>query len=132
VGVDVAQGEFHMLIDFIIDSIRSVLLEDADAISRHRSSCHLPRPGHSFHSFRSRGGDNDATEQHGRQIAFKPNYSRFRSYGRIAGMSEVVATFCMTDGWHERADPAAQATNSPLGDLSQEGFEFAERHLDRI
>src|SRR5262249_48014027 len=73
VGVDVAQGEFHMLIDFIIDSIRSVLLEDADAISRHRSSCHLPRPGHSFHSFRSRDGDNDATEQHGRQIAFKPN-----------------------------------------------------------
>jgi len=47
-------------------------------------------------------------------------------------MSEVVATFCTTDGWHERADPAAQATNSPLGDLSQEGFEFAERHLDRI
>jgi len=73
VGVDVAQGDFHMLIDFIIDSIRSVLLEDADVISRHRSSCHLPRPGHSFHSFRSRDGDNDATEQHGRQIAFKPN-----------------------------------------------------------
>ena len=47
-------------------------------------------------------------------------------------MSEVVATFCTTDGGHERADPAAQATNSPLGDLSQEGFEFAERHLDRI
>src|SRR5262249_376616 len=47
-------------------------------------------------------------------------------------MSEVVATFCTTDGWRERADPAAQATNSPLGDLSQEGFEFAERHLDRI
>ena len=37
VGVDVAQGAFHMLIDFIIDSIRSVLLEDADVISRHRS-----------------------------------------------------------------------------------------------
>src|SRR5262245_2577250 len=73
VGVDVAQGDFHMLIDFIIDSIRSVLLEDADVISRYRSSCHLPRPGHSFHSFRSRDGDNDATEQHGRQIAFKPN-----------------------------------------------------------
>jgi len=89
VGVDVAQGDFHMLIDFIIDSIRGVLLEDADVISRHlyrgvlledadvisrhRSSCHLPRPGHSFHSFRSRDGDNDATEQRGRQIAFKPN-----------------------------------------------------------
>jgi hypothetical protein len=43
-------------------------------------------------------------------------------------MSEVVATFCTTDSWHERADPAAQATNS----LSQAGFEFAERHLDRI
>ena len=40
-------------------------------------------------------------------------------------MSEVVATFRTTDGWHERADPAAQATNSPLGDLSQEGFELA-------
>ena len=74
VDVDVAQGDFHMLIDFIIDSIRGVLLEDADVISRHRSSCHLPRPGHSFHSFRrSRDGDNDATEQRGRQIAFKPN-----------------------------------------------------------
>src|SRR5262249_25888180 len=36
VGVDVAQGDFHMLIDFIIDSIRGVLLEDADVISRHR------------------------------------------------------------------------------------------------
>ena len=64
VGVDVAQGDFHMLIDFIIDSIRGVLLEDADVISRHlyrgvlledadvisrhRSSCHLPRPGIRF------------------------------------------------------------------------------------
>ena len=100
VGVDVAQGDFHMLIDFIIDSIRGVLLEDADVISRHlyrgvlledadvisrhRSSCHLPRPGHSFHSFRrSRDGDNDAMEQHGRQIA-----SRISSF-RIASICDA-------------------------------------------
>src|SRR5919197_388189 len=47
-------------------------------------------------------------------------------------MSEVIATFGATDGWHERADLAAQTTNSSLGDPSQKCFEFAERHLDRV
>jgi|GraSoi2013_115cm_1033766.scaffolds.fasta_scaffold513725_2 tripartite-type tricarboxylate transporter receptor subunit TctC len=32
----------------------------------------------------------------------------------IAGMSEVVATLRATEGWHERANPPAQTTNSPL------------------
>src|SRR5262245_8609263 len=35
------------------------------------------------------------------------NYSRFRPCGRIAGMSEVIAAFCATEGWHERANPPA-------------------------
>ena len=43
---------------------------------------------------------------------------RFRSYGYIAGMSEVVAAFRATDSSHERADPAAQTTNCSLRDLS--------------
>jgi hypothetical protein len=47
-------------------------------------------------------------------------------------MSEVITTFRATEGWQERADPPAQTTNSPLGDLSQKCFELAERHLDRI
>lgn len=47
-------------------------------------------------------------------------------------MSEVVATLRTTEGWHERADPAAQTTNSSLRDLAQECFESTERHLDRV
>ena len=47
-------------------------------------------------------------------------------------MSEVVATFRATEGWHERADPAAQTTNSPLRDLAQECFKCTERHFDRV
>jgi hypothetical protein len=47
-------------------------------------------------------------------------------------MPEVIAAFCATEGWHERANPPAQTTNSSLRDLSQKCFEFAERHLDRV
>jgi hypothetical protein len=47
-------------------------------------------------------------------------------------MSEVIATFRATDSWNERADPAAETTNCSLRDLSQKGFELAERHLDRV
>src|SRR5262245_61665794 len=47
-------------------------------------------------------------------------------------MPEVIATFSAADGWYERADPLAQTTNSPLGELSKKGFDFAERHLNRV
>src|SRR5215471_18604436 len=47
-------------------------------------------------------------------------------------MSEVIATFLATDGWHERTYPTAKTTDSSLCDLSQKCFEFAERHLDRV
>src|SRR5262244_251297 len=33
------------------------------------------------------------------QMIAKLSYSRFRSCGRIAGMSEVIAAFCATEGW---------------------------------
>ena len=47
-------------------------------------------------------------------------------------MPEVIATFGAADGWHERADPLAQTMNIPLGELSNKGFDFAERHLNRV
>src|SRR5262249_46059807 len=58
--------------------------------------------------------------------------SRFRSYGHIAGMSEVIATFRAANGGYERTDPSTQTTNSSLRDFSQKCFEFAERHLDWV
>jgi hypothetical protein len=47
-------------------------------------------------------------------------------------MPEVIATFGASDGWHERADPLAQTTNGPLRELSKKGFDFAERHFNRV
>jgi hypothetical protein len=47
-------------------------------------------------------------------------------------MAEVIAAFGAADGWHERADPLAQTTNGPLRELLKKGFDFAERHLNRV
>lgn len=47
-------------------------------------------------------------------------------------MSEVIAAFHPTNGWHEQADPTTETTNCSFRDFSQKGFELAERHLDRI
>lgn len=47
-------------------------------------------------------------------------------------MPEIVAAFSGTESGHERADAAAQIGYGSVGGLAQEGFEFAERHLNRV
>src|ERR1700745_4061777 len=60
------------------------------------------------------------------------HYSGSRSYGNIAGMTEVVGAFASTEPGHERADCATETANSPLRGLAQERFERAVSKLDGI
>src|ERR1700674_2604768 len=47
-------------------------------------------------------------------------------------MPKVAGAFLSTELWHERANCSVETLNSPRGDLAQQGFEFAVRHLDGI
>src|SRR5436853_5344764 len=47
-------------------------------------------------------------------------------------MPEIVGTFLSTELRDERANRSSEARNSSCGNLAQESFELAVRHLDRI
>lgn len=47
-------------------------------------------------------------------------------------MPEIVGTFARAETWDEGANSSTQRWDGPGGDLAQESFEFAVRHLNRV